>query len=411
MMADQRITELTPAPFVANDDLLAIVRDPNAVASTRRATFDQVASMLSNNPNLVIAEARLATGSVTNSKLAADAITGDKIAENEITGREFRNSVQRSVVGRPGTGTGAVSDIVVGDNRVLGRTTGNLGSVQVQTDMIANSAVTSAKIGANEVGNTELRQSAAHSVIGRAAGTPGNPTDIVIGTNRLVGRGTGGLGGVSVATDMILDNAVTSDKILNNAVTSDKILANAVGASEFRNSVQRSVVGRPGTGTGAVSDIVVGDNRVLGRTTGNLSGVQITSAMIGTNQVTNSEIASNTILAGNIANGAVTEAKLDSDQSAVSPSAPSWSTGILCKRIGNTVWLSGTAGRTGGNVTGLSTAGTIPTGFRPGTAPTDRSTTTSSGNIRTFRVTTGGALQINGSNTGEVTTIDICYLV
>jgi microcystin-dependent protein len=54
MMADQRITELTPAPFVANDDLLAIVRDPNGVASTRRATFDQVATMLSNNPNLVI---------------------------------------------------------------------------------------------------------------------------------------------------------------------------------------------------------------------------------------------------------------------------------------------------------------------------------------------------------------------
>jgi hypothetical protein len=312
-------------------------------------------------------------------------------------------------------------------------TTAKIGDSQVTTAKIGDSQVTTAKIGDSQVTNAKIANNAV--------------TSAKIGTNQVTATeiADGAVGPTQLAT-----NAVTTVKIGDNQVTSAKIQANAVGASEFRNSVQRSVVGRPGTGTGEVSDIVVGDNRVLGRTTGNLGGVQVTSAMIGTNQVTaseiadgavgatqlasnavtnakiangavtsakigtnqvtNSEIASSTILAGNIANGAVTEAKLDSAGSSVS-SASGWSNGILCKRIGNTVWLSGTAVRTGGNVSGLSTAGTIPAGFRPGTAPTDRGAPTSSSNIRTFRVTTAGLLQINGSSTNEVTTIDICYLV
>jgi hypothetical protein len=362
-----------------------------------------------------VGTAQLQNGAVTTAKIGDNQVTTAKIGNNQVTTAKI--------------GDNQVTTPKIGDSQV---TTAKIGNNQVTTAKIGDNEVTSAKIVANAIGASEFRTSAGFTVVGKATTGTGNVADISIAANRVLGRtGSGNIAGVQVTSEMIGTNQVT--------------------ASEFRNSVERSVVGRPGTGTGGVSDIVVGDNRVLGRTTGNLGGVQITSAMIGTNQVTateiangavgatqlasgavttakigdsqvtsakigsnqvtNSEIASNTILAGNIANGAVTEAKLDSAQSSVSPVAPNWSTGILCKRIGNTVWLSGTAVRNGGNVSGLTTAGVIPVGFRPGTAPPDRTATTSSSNIRTFRVTTAGLLQINGSSTNEATTIDICYLV
>jgi hypothetical protein len=195
-------------------------------------------------------------------------------------------------------------------------------------------------------------------------------TSAKIGTNQVTASeiADGAVGATQLAS-----SAVTNAKIANGAVTSAKIGTNQVTASEFRDSVQRSVVGRPGTGTGGVSDIVVGDNRVLGRTTGNLGGVQITSAMIGTNQVTNSEIASSTILAGNIANNAVTSAKIASgavtetelDTATGTGSIQSGFSGFVqLIRIGKTVFATGQIQRTGAS-SGLVTAFTIATAFRP----------------------------------------------
>ena len=63
----------------------------------------------------------------------------------------------------------------------------DIGAGQVGTADIADSAVTTAKIASNAVGDTDLRDSAALSVIGRSANSSGDPADIAA---------TAGAGGV-----------------------------------------------------------------------------------------------------------------------------------------------------------------------------------------------------------------------
>jgi hypothetical protein len=110
-----------------------------------------------------------------------------------------------SVIGRSANSTGAAADIAAGaDDRVLARSGGVLAFVQIVAGMIADAAVTDAK----------LRTSAARSVIGRSSGTVGTVADIAAGADDTVLARTGGvLAFATVATNMIANGAITAAKL------------------------------------------------------------------------------------------------------------------------------------------------------------------------------------------------------
>lgn len=152
------------------------------------------------------------------------------VTDNAVDNTKLRDSSALSVIGRSANTTGDPADIVAGtDHHVLRRSGTTLGfgilsgasiddesidsrhyvDLSIDTDHLSN----------NVVSNTKLRDSAAVSVIGRAATTAGDPADIAIGTNRVLGRTTGNLISTQVQTDMIANDAINGDKIADKAVT------------------------------------------------------------------------------------------------------------------------------------------------------------------------------------------------
>jgi hypothetical protein len=143
------------------------------------------------------------------------------------------NRAATSVLGRSAGTAGAAADIAAGaDDRVLARSGGVLGFVQVVAAMLANNAVTDAK----------LRQSAARSVVGRAAGTVGDVADITAGADDTVLARTGGaLTFATVATNMLANLAVSTAKIADAAVTSAKLAAGILDVAYSSANASRAL--------------------------------------------------------------------------------------------------------------------------------------------------------------------------
>jgi hypothetical protein len=107
---------------------------------------------------------------------------------------------------------------------------------------------TSSSIAANSVGNTELRDSAATSVMGRSANTIGDPADIHAADNDTVfGRFANVMAFATVPTAGITDNAVTFAKM--QTITTARLL------------------GRNTAGTGNVEQLAIGTGLALSGTT------------------------------------------------------------------------------------------------------------------------------------------------
>lgn len=154
----------------------------------------------------------------------------------------------------------------------------------VGTTQLADSAVTSAKIADGTIAtgdmaddavtNAKLRNSAGVSVIGRSAGTTGDPADITAAADdRLLGRSGGVLAFIQLTIGMIADGLITRAK-----------LANATALS---------VIGRSANSSGVPADIAATTNdRVLARTAAAvLDWVQVTSAMLASSIVTPAKLA------------------------------------------------------------------------------------------------------------------------
>ena len=115
---------------------------------------------------------------------------------------------------------GGLSDADYGDITVSG--SGSVWTIDANT-------ITSAKIGANEVADADIRQSAGLSVLGRSANSTGNIADITAGTDDYVLRRSGtSIGFGTIATGGITDSAITTVKILSNAVGTTALASGAV---------------------------------------------------------------------------------------------------------------------------------------------------------------------------------------
>ena len=182
--------------------------------------------------------ARLAAGSILNAKLGSDLDASKltagtlpiaRIADNAVTVSKIEQVLGHGILARVDSTTGNLSELTASTNQVLGRgASGNLTFAQVSTGQIATGAVTDAKlassgldaskfttgtlpaarIAANSIDNTQIAHMAANTVKVRQSST-GDPQDLAIGTNRVLGRTTGAITSTQVQTDMIANNAVT----------------------------------------------------------------------------------------------------------------------------------------------------------------------------------------------------------
>lgn len=129
------------------------------------------------------------------------------------------------------------------------------------------------QIGANVVGNAEIRQSAALSVVGRGANSTGNVADIsATAASGAVLRESGStIGFGTIGSAGIAANAVDTSQINNNAVTDAKL----------RDSAAVSVIGRSANSSGDPADIAAGaDGNVLRRSSSTVGfgTIDLTSA-------------------------------------------------------------------------------------------------------------------------------------
>jgi D-serine deaminase-like pyridoxal phosphate-dependent protein len=104
--------------------------------------------------------------------------TGAALGNDSVTDAILRNSAALSVVGRSANSAGDPADIeaTAASGHVLREAGGVLGFGQIVAAAIAAGAVTDAK----------LRDSAALSILGRAANSIGTPTDIVAGADEQI---------------------------------------------------------------------------------------------------------------------------------------------------------------------------------------------------------------------------------
>jgi hypothetical protein len=149
-----------------------------------------------------------------------------------------------------------------------------------------NETEVNADIIANSIGNAELRQGAAASVIGRSAATGGDVADIVSSANHQVLKrsDTGTLIWGAVTTDNIADNAVTTAKIADSAVTTAKINDLAVTTAKLAdNAVTTVKITDLNVTTGKIANDAVTyaklqnvstNNRILGRITAGVGDVE-----------------------------------------------------------------------------------------------------------------------------------------
>ncbi len=181
--------------------------------------------------------AYIGDGHVTTASIAADAVTGTKIADdqidsehyvdasidtahianNQVTDAKLRDSAALSVIGRSSNSSGDPADIAAGsDGYVLRRSGTSIGFGTVAAAGLASNAVETAKIKDANVTDAKLRNSAALSVIGRAANSSGAPADIVAASDHQVLRRSGtALAFGTVATDGIANDAVDDTKVGN----------------------------------------------------------------------------------------------------------------------------------------------------------------------------------------------------
>ena len=185
-----------------------------------------------------IPAARIGSGDITNvklgtdldaSKLTAGTLPAARIGANDITVGKIEQVAAHGILARVASTTGNLSELTASTNQVLGRgASGNLTFAQVSSGQIASGAVTNAKLASSgldasklttgtldadriasaSIDNTKIAHMAANTVKVRQSST-GDPQDLAIGTNRVVGRTTGAITSTQVQTAMIANNAVT----------------------------------------------------------------------------------------------------------------------------------------------------------------------------------------------------------
>lgn len=194
-------------------------------------------------------------------------ITAD-VKDDSITNAKFRNSVANSIVGRAGTGTGDVADIVASaDGSVLFLNGTTLGFGTIVTAGITNDAVTFAKF--QDITDNRL--------LGRSAGSAGDMQEITVGTGLSLSAGAltstitqysdelaqdavGAMIDTTLeyvdATPLLRRAALTGDVTASAGSNSTTIANDAVTYAKIQNvSVTSRFLGRITAGAGDIEEL------------------------------------------------------------------------------------------------------------------------------------------------------------
>lgn len=139
---------------------------------------------------------------------------------------------------------------------------------------------------------TALRGNA-NSVYGRPINSYGLLSSIDISENGLLGRGTGNLSNITIGTGLEIDGSGNLNVTATGGITAltGDVTASGTGSvtatipngtvtnAKLANVPGFSVKGKATTGTGAVGDITLGTNTILGRGTGNIAPLSLDSSL------------------------------------------------------------------------------------------------------------------------------------
>ena len=271
-----------------------------------------------------VTETKIGTGAVTNTKLGDNSVSTGKIADGAVTTEKLDDKavttakIDDGAVTAGQIGAKAVTTAKIDDGAV---TTDQLGDSAVTTGKIADGAVTTEKLDASggidgavlkdrsidgvkikygtitgsskdpSTGNVNPGNIAQHTITGFEIAEGNNGVD----TNNIVDHAitTDKLHDASVNTAHIITGAVTTDKLYDGAVTTDKLGASAVTESKIAASAVT---------TGKIADHAV--------TTDKLDQQAVTTAKIADNAVTTGKILDGNVTTIKIADGNVTTAKI-----------------------------------------------------------------------------------------------------
>lgn len=161
-----------------------------------------------------------------------------------------------------------------------------IGDGVVDTDAIADQAVTGAKIASNSISSAKLQTG---SVTGSKL-ADGAVVEAKLGTG-------------AVATDKLADDAVTTEKIYPLAVTENEISDSAV----TEGKIESGAVTAAKIGALAVTEAKIAAEAV---TAGKIGPLAVTEAKIGAGAVTETKIGAGAVTEAKIGTGAVTNGKL-----------------------------------------------------------------------------------------------------
>ena len=150
------------------------------------------------------------------------------IDNSAVTSAKFRDSAGLSVVGRSTNTTGVVADITAAsDGQVLRRSGTALGFGTISSAGIANDAVTSNKIAANNVTLDKIITINTDSLLGRDTAGTGNVENIGLNST-LEMTGTGSLQRAALTGDVTASAGSNTTSLANGTVSTAKIVDGAV---------------------------------------------------------------------------------------------------------------------------------------------------------------------------------------
>jgi len=290
------------------------------------------------------------TGDVTSTGdgatvIADDAVTAVKIADGAVTNTKLGDVPTETLKGRVAAGVGPATDLTAAQVRTLLNVadgannythpnhTGDVTSTGDGATVIANDAVTTAKIANDAVTNAKLTNVATATVKGRVTAGAGDPEDLTAAQVRTLlnvadgannythpnhtgdvtstGDGATVIANDAVTAAKIADGSVTTAKIPDAAVTAAKLAATAVTPGAYLNAnITVDAQGRitaAADGGGGISDGDKGDITVSGSgATWTIDNDAITTVKILDAAVTGPKLANTAVTPGAYLNANIT---------------------------------------------------------------------------------------------------------
>lgn len=230
--------------------------------------------------------------SSTDIPLVPDEIDTNMLADNAVTS----DKISAGAVVADKVADSAIVTSKIADDAV---TSGKIADNAVTADKLASGAVTSGKIANGAVTSDKLgNESVTTGAIADGAVTSGKIADGTIDTDKFADS--------SLTSDKIQDNAVITSKIANGNVTTVKLADEAVSAGKIANA--------------AVTLDKIADDSV---SAAKIQANAVTNGKLATGAVTTSKIADDAVNADKIADGSITTSKIVDN--AVTASKIDWS--------------------------------------------------------------------------------------